>query len=504
LALPIITNLKYVDYVWDYFTKNLEVGEVTALLDLSSIEDARHSAPDSERLGLRKATARSREILLKSLVARGAIVITPSVKTGSSWDWTTLENWVRDGNSLDAYPAYRGRLGRSIQSILSTDKFNETLLTARQISRHLVPLASEFKGAADAVMDSIRNYDAISEVVVLNGRAPIQAGSAYGGLEGGIKVSYLEHSFDLTSYRIETYETQSRITAQREQSSRLSELNQADYLAAQNWFERNSKIGGSNPFLSGFSPGALSNKAPSLPSATIFLSSADEFVAMDPSEWPETVWGTDQEKAFNRLIPELTQMGFAVNVRMHPNLLNKSWKEFRRVHRAYAKLNANVLGPTSRISSYELIQASDIVLTWGSTIGLEAVKMGKPTWQLGRSYFDLIADVRPLPLTLPSIQDLYYEVRPSSAVRFLAAISSENITVSRALPAEVSESWQQLARVARGRRLLRHVSRLVFFPFLRPATLWSLARNVLGGSLANRVWGLLLKTTLRTGESYVA
>jgi hypothetical protein len=76
---------------------------------------------------------------------------------------------------------------------------------------------------------------------------------------------------------------------------------------------------------------------------------------------------------------------------MHPNLINKSFFEIRRVYRAYEKYPISIFSPTTNISSYELIKKSQKVVVYNSTIGLEAVAMGTQTYSQSVSlYSDLL------------------------------------------------------------------------------------------------------------------
>ncbi len=58
--------------------------------------------------------------------------------------------------------------------------------------------------------------------------------------------------------------------------------------------------------------------------------------------------------------------------------------------------NVEVIPPESPVSSYSLLDACDLIITFGSTVGIEAVYAGKPSISLGRSlYEDFDAVIKP-------------------------------------------------------------------------------------------------------------
>ena len=57
------------------------------------------------------------------------------------------------------------------------------------------------------------------------------------------------------------------------------------------------------------------------------------------------------------------------------------WREKLR------NLDAQVIQPEEEFDSYALIESSDLVLTFGSTTGVEAVALGKPSLLLGESLY---------------------------------------------------------------------------------------------------------------------
>ena len=57
------------------------------------------------------------------------------------------------------------------------------------------------------------------------------------------------------------------------------------------------------------------------------------------------------------------------------------------------KNNVEIVLPWNSPSTYELLEISDVVITWGSTVSLESTARGIPTINLGRTSYDSIIDV---------------------------------------------------------------------------------------------------------------
>jgi len=81
-------------------------------------------------------------------------------------------------------------------------------------------------------------------------------------------------------------------------------------------------------------------------------------------------------------------------IRLHPHLLKKHPDDMARwLQAAKAGGVAQVIDPGSPVDSYALVEASDVVVTAGSTVGMEAVYWGRPSVLLGPSDYDLLGAV---------------------------------------------------------------------------------------------------------------
>lgn len=112
-----------------------------------------------------------------------------------------------------------------------------------------------------------------------------------------------------------------------------------------------------------------------------FSSSDDEYAAVSdvytPGFWP------NQLAAVRSLIAQCEALSDSELVlRIHPNMAIKSQAEQQR----WLSLKGNnlcLIAPQEPVDSYALIDSADIVVSYGSTIGMEAAYAGKPSVLVG-------------------------------------------------------------------------------------------------------------------------
>jgi len=174
-------------------------------------------------------------------------------------------------------------------------------------------------------------------------------------------------------------------------------------------------------------------------------------------------------------------------VRWHPNLRSCGPSERQVVERVIAGTSgcAVHLPPESSVDSYALLESADVVVTFGSTIGIEAAYYGKPSIMLGRSLYQGLGSCyeptsheqavsllqQPLP-PLPRLGAIQYGLflkrRGAHAFEYLrrATDGAWYRGLAPVLPPrqKVSErAWQALRRVPSGAlRRLRKSMRLTF------------------------------------------
>ena len=128
-----------------------------------------------------------------------------------------------------------------------------------------------------------------------------------------------------------------------------------------------------------------------------FTSSQDEFEFAGP-EWERHEW-TDQYEAFHAMLNRFEKLGYACYLRVHPNLATKAQDLFVRERAGVRWLaerhpHLTVIWHDEPANTYSLLDVSDAVVVWGSTVGLEASARGLPVWTMATSRYGLTADVR--------------------------------------------------------------------------------------------------------------
>ena len=117
-----------------------------------------------------------------------------------------------------------------------------------------------------------------------------------------------------------------------------------------------------------------------------FTSSEDEFVAIG-DQWTAGLY-PNQVDGLRRIIGDGFSDGAASRlfVRVHPNLRGVDNASVRDVLALDGPM-VTVIPPESTVSSYALLKAADIVLTFGSSIGIEAVFWGTPSVLAGPCFY---------------------------------------------------------------------------------------------------------------------
>jgi hypothetical protein len=157
----------------------------------------------------------------------------------------------------------------------------------------------------------------------------------------------------------------------------------ADYDAADAWYTANRRPR-TNKYAkrhsTEFTPPTTS---PGTRKVSIFLSSQDEFASLG-KDWisPFLDYGPIVEKACR----ENPDMFFVV--RFHPNQADMAGDLLTPFKKTAELPNVRIHYADEPVNSYSIMEWSDIVVTFGSTITVEACWAGKPVITLGPSFFD--------------------------------------------------------------------------------------------------------------------
>lgn len=125
----------------------------------------------------------------------------------------------------------------------------------------------------------------------------------------------------------------------------------------------------------------------------IFNSSEDEYAAVG-GEYDKTLY-INQTEAMHRLCESLKDdPGVMLWLRIHPNLSNVHWsfaEKLLLLEERYS--NVRVIPGDSKVSTYDLLDACNTAVSFGSTMGIEAIYWGKPSILLGRCVYERFGSV---------------------------------------------------------------------------------------------------------------
>ncbi|WP_456450178.1 capsular polysaccharide export protein, LipB/KpsS family [Hydrogenimonas sp.] len=127
----------------------------------------------------------------------------------------------------------------------------------------------------------------------------------------------------------------------------------------------------------------------------IFNSSEDEFVAIE--EWKNPYY-RNQNEGIRKIAESFSDdAGVRIYLRVHPNLKGIENSQTRELEILKNSLsNLTVIPADSPVNTYALMDAADLVVTFGSTAGIEAAYAGKPSVVMGRApYLILESNIIP-------------------------------------------------------------------------------------------------------------
>jgi hypothetical protein len=152
------------------------------------------------------------------------------------------------------------------------------------------------------------------------------------------------------------------------------------------WFQRQYP-GGENIFTQKFQSNI---EIDSLDNYFVYFSSSDDEVSAISSDW-DSAWGKQLNAVVELIDFFVTRPDLKLVIRVHPNQKNKSEQDKKKWKALLSKAN-NVLiyNFDSNIDSYQLLTNAKGVITYGSTIGVEAAYLKKPSALLANSRWNSI------------------------------------------------------------------------------------------------------------------
>jgi hypothetical protein len=329
-------------------------------------------------------------------------------------------------------------------SYFRTDRPNRS---RRRVAHIASGLEREGRVVYRAITALLREHSEIDRIYVPNGRYPGQKMATLAAEDAGLATLHFEKGETPNGTYLQDYAPQNRLKSQGAVDEVLAGLSEdeIDAIAAEWMGRRAPALDSRNEFAAlwkGGVPEELRARLTAGPRLIgLFTSSQDEFQFLGP-EWQLHDW-IDQFEAFDRILTEADNTGRIAYLRVHPNLATKAQDCFRRERDGIRQLarrhpNLVVIWHDEPISTYALLDITDEVVVWDSTVGLEASARGLPVWTTATSRYGLVADVRER-LSTKAVDALGLEpwsVDPHAANRFIAYLVRRDQQMS-----EDYETW---------------------------------------------------------------
>jgi hypothetical protein len=212
---------------------------------------------------------------------------------------------------------------------------------------------------------------------------------------------------------------------------------------------------------------------------SFFHSSEDELFVSDLAD---SSWSSQFEVI--KCLIEIcnTHPGYLLVVRLHPNLLNKSERELRKWNhfaRSFTALNIRFLMPSDAVNSYSLVGESDFVVTSGSTIGVEAVHMRKPSLLCGLAFhqdmgmLEIVGNPESLKLSLSKhYPSSILELRAELSLKYAVFLAQAGIRVKNLVnfgDSDIQDPWFEYSgiklRPFRLASLIKRIESACYFRF---------------------------------------
>ena len=230
----------------------------------------------------------------------------------------------------------------------------------------------------------------ITAVVVYNGRFLHDRAASAAAQDAGIPVLYydtggLDTDYDLTDSVTHDWRDLQRRMLAMYQSWPPDER---DALGG-SWFEeRRRHVAPDNSLFTEVQEIGATIQRPDAERVVVYFSSSGDEIAELELDWSRFIG--DQPEALRQVAEECrARPGYALIVRSHPHKRMKPPQDVAEWFEAVEAAEPDVhLDPHSPVDSYARMELADIVVTYGSTTGVEAAYAGKKVIVMGPSAYD--------------------------------------------------------------------------------------------------------------------
>ncbi len=270
---------------------------------------------------------------------------------------------------------------------------SDPLFQIRKYRGALREVTLKFLDYQDIAQDILQNAS-FDLLMFTNGRTPEQAVFKECAESELISWLCLEHGARPgETYFLENFQTQDRVETQtliRHLFSALNEEQFSEFVDEfEDWKLKQENDVNHNPTLAFRSNSESQSLRPEI--FPIFTSSIDEEMSCPG-------WSLDNVRSLTArtvdLCSEASRLGWDPVVVIHPNTLNKKWHDLSFLITELKRHGVKAALPWDPVSSYQYLNQSDLVATWRSTIGLEAIVKGKCLLTLSDTTYDELLNLR--------------------------------------------------------------------------------------------------------------
>ncbi len=257
------------------------------------------------------------------------------------------------------------------------------------------------RGAAASYLAATRcieEHGPFSHIYIFNGRFECTLGASRAAINAGLRPSLHERGANIQKYAVFEDDT---IHSRSAQHSRVVNAwnnapSRAEAISIGTQFFQDRRAGNDKSWWS-FTYRQKNNALPdgwdpSKKNIAIFNSSEDEIAAIG-DEWKSHLYPR-QSIGIERIVADLrdTAPEARIYLRMHPNLAGVDNSDLRRL-KSICSPNLVIIEPEHQISTYALLDSANTVLTFGSTVGIEAAFWNKPSILAGPAFYETLGSV---------------------------------------------------------------------------------------------------------------
>jgi len=248
--------------------------------------------------------------------------------------------------------------------------------------RTAIGASENYKRILDRVMPD--------EVVMYNGRHiqvfPMvdlcqKRGIAFRCFEFGSRVNRYHEFINTTPHSIESRQATMREMWRAADPGERAQKASAWYKNKRNRLKTNDQVYTAGQDVGTLPPGFDA----SVHNVAIFNSSEDEMKTI--REWKTDLFDSQNEAIRGVLEATREDAGLHFYLRVHPNLARVDNDQLRELL-DWDYPHLTISPPDDEVDTYALVDAADVVLTFGSSVGLEATYWGTPSVLYGKSFYE--------------------------------------------------------------------------------------------------------------------